>query len=193
MNINYTNNINFRAKYKDYTPNIKKLQSRDKYIYKDEQASLAEIDLYDKRDMKALKDLTEDWDKAIFAENIYLDAKRASEDLDSADKRFFIITEQKDYLDYKKILAICEIKEYNDKEIYLDYIQTNPESVYNPYSKYKKIGTALLTCLKHYYDKINLFSLPSHSVLSFYKRNKFNSINNEFKYNLSWERTNENK
>ena len=196
MNINYPNNINFTAKYKDYSPNIKRLQYKDKYTYQDEPTSFAEIDCYNERDMEALKNLSEAWDGALFIQNIYLDAQRASDENYTGKNKFYIITEQKDYfdyLDYKKILAICEINEYKDKEVYLDYIEADPKAVCNPFSKYKKIGTALLTCLKHYYNKIRLMSLPYESVLSFYKRNSFSGINNVCKYHLFWEKKNDNK
>lgn len=173
MNIMFTPSISFSANRIDSsTPKVKKLDVNS-LQYNDEDVYCVEI-MEDEEDKEALKCVSENWDQATFAQNLYEDAAKRSENYYDTATRFLALTTQKknwNHLDYQKVLALCELTEKPDKEVFVEFIEANPDSVNNPYAEYKKVGSSLLGVLKDLYDKITLRSTPT--ALEFYERNNF--------------------
>lgn len=174
MRISFEPNVNFCALQKSYRPTVKELDSK-LMSYSDTDVSFVELDIYNDGDLDALKCVSENWEQGLFVQNIYDDANFCLDDV--YDKtHFYAITTQKSNfknLDYQKILALTEVTEEENGKAFIQFIQANPESIFNPCSKYKCTGTALLDGLKDIYYRLEARPIKSDSVLNFYKKNNF--------------------
>ena len=166
-------NLNFNASYlKDVK--VKKYDPISKEYY-DSDVSFVKFDPENPKDRQALKDLAENWDDSVFAGDINKDY-----DTFKDNDRFvlYAVTSQRknfDNLDYQKVLALGEsfIENGNDNLLFVKYLQVNPKIIDDPFAEYKKVGTAFLDGAKAYYNRIELYSLPSRVVREFYERNDF--------------------
>lgn len=172
------NNISFGARFLRQIP-IKKYSYENK-IYKDANENFVELSPFDIRDVHALDDISKEFGGDTFVNNIYIDAKLAykRDNRENETMGIFALTRQRD--NYEKlnaddILGVAEISKFDNGEIELDYLQVHPQFIYSygpPY--FKRIGSAILDCLKAVYKKIQLHSAPSATL--FYKKNGFENI-----------------
>ena len=91
--------------------------------------------------------------------------------------RFFVLTQQTSNfktLEAEKILGITEVvtRDKNTKRI--EYLQTSPEFInINKNSKFQKIGTTMLNCIKKMFFDKNLVLHSVNNALEFYAKNGF--------------------
>jgi len=194
MNINITPKLSFQAHPMKYCPTVMKLNNEDK-SYRQEQVSMVEIDLDNKKDIEALSNLSENWTNANLITSIYSEAKEMSEEEEyRLDYRFYAITSQNDNfenLDPEKIISVCEIETSEDDDsAFIEYIQSHPDSAHKIYPEYKRGASAMLDGLKYYYNDIRLYAIPTKDVLNFYKRNDFYPSSRNRHY-LCWDKPKE--
>ena len=189
MNIRFNSNINFGAHKLNYKPQVFKRNGKTGE-YEAEKVSMVEIDLDNPNDIKVMKELGEKWDNDNLMEHMANEAEDfANGEDDSEGYKFFAITAQKedfDNLNPDEVLSFCEIKSVEERNAYIDYIQTNAESAMEIKPSYKRCGTALLDGLKYYYNYIHLDSLVWAEP--FYLRNHFRPTSKATKYHLYWEK-----
>lgn len=177
MKINYSQTLSFKAVKKEYMPTVKELDTNT-LKYNDKKVSFVELNSFNTNDMITLNNISEDWDKSMFAESIYQDALNINEleDIDCNVKFYAITTQNKNHekLIPEKILGLCEIKEEGYKKAFVEFVESNPESINNPHAKYKAIGNGIFEALKNYYDNISLQSTVT--ALEFYERQGFKPI-----------------
>lgn len=186
MKISFEPKLNFCALLEPFKPTVKERNSKN-LNYNDKEVSFVEIDIYNDNDLEVLKNISENWEQGLFAQNIFDDAKFCMEGMYD-NTHFYAITTQKsnfEILDYQKILALTEVTEEENGKGFIQFIQSNPESIFNPYGRYKCTGTALLDALKSNYFKLEAHPIKSDSVLNFYKKNNFVKTENSAIY--SWE------
>ena len=176
--MNMDNNISFGARFVQKIP-IKKYSFEDK-IYKQATANLVELDPFDIKDVHTLGNIADEFGGDSFANNVYIDAKSAYKRNNRAttDMRIFALTKQEDTFDKLKdreILGIVETSNKAEKSIEIEYLQTHPKFIY-PWgpAAIKRIGSAILDCLKSFNDKITLRSSPNATF--FYKKNGFEKV-----------------
>lgn len=186
------NNISFGARFIKKLPVLK--YSYEHKFYKPSSANFVQINPYDKNDVKALNLIAQDFGEKAYADDIYVDVKKAYERNDpawDADMEVFALTKQVgnfNELNPDEVLGVAEITKNNNKEIELEYLSTNPQYIYSYEPPcIKKIGTAIINFLKEKYDKILLNSSPS--AREFYRKNGFTLINENFN-KFMWKRDN---
>ena len=181
-------NISFGAKFIQKIP-IKQYSYENK-VYTKTTANFVELNPFDIKDLDVLKKIIFEFGDNSYAGNIYFDASYISKHKHSNNPsiRFFALTRQeKSFKDLKTdtILGIAEVLEKGGKEINLNYLQTHPQFIYSyprqPF--YKRIGSAILDCLKTTHKKINVHSTPS--AIQFYKKNNFQETGS-YKRILTW-------
>ena len=174
MKVNFYNPINFTATKYAEIPKVMKFNPQTK-SYEDEEISLVEIDIHNKKDFTSMLNAVKDWDNNEFATDIILDAFALRHVPDKGETKFLALTSQKnnfDYLDFKKIQVLCELKEDESGEhASIEYLQAKPLSYYD--NSYKKKGTGLINVLKEIYKKISLVSSDKTETMEFYERNGF--------------------
>ena len=168
------NNINFKGTFITCT-DIKRANKNSSPV----KVSAVRINPYDKRDLKALKEVHDLWD-GQFSKKIYKDAIRViKEELPPEDYKFFILTKQHtnfDNLVPDDILAEAQIvlNHPNQNSVYLDYMQVEPQNMYeSEYRVYKGIGSAFLDFFKKMYKGKNIHLRSLISTQDFYKINGF--------------------
>jgi len=194
MRINLISNINFTAVKQDYVAKIVK-RDNSSGKYKDCDANIVEIDLNNKRDIKALRGWSKNWKKESIANDIYDCAKYIfrNKELNNGERKFYALTTQKnnfDNLNSDKILSVCQLSDINGKGYaYIDYFQSNYGSISPMYSeKYKNAGTGLMKFLQTVYDSLELVPANSEHTFNFYERTGFQPIEIEGNYGLRWEK-----
>ena len=175
------NNISFGANFIKSVP-IKKYIP-DKKLYTETSANFVELSPFDKKDVLALKEIAYEFGDDSYANNIYFNAQFAFKrnNINSEDMGVFALTEQNDkyeFLDARKVLGLAEVSKKEHFNAELEYLQVNPQFL-NKLDKpeFKHIGTAILDCLKEFYNSIKLNSSPN--AKSFYIRNEFIETNPE--------------
>ena len=173
----YSQALSFKAVKKEYMPTVKELDANT-LKYNDKKISFVELNSFNTNDMITLNNISKDWDKSMFAKSIYQDAQNINEfeDIDCNVKFYAITTQNKNHekLIPEKILGLCEIKEEGYKKAFVEFVESNPESINNPYAKYKAIGNGIFQALKNYYDNISLQSTVT--ALKFYERQGFKPV-----------------
>lgn len=172
---NMNNNISFGANFIQKIP-IKKY-SYDTKTYNPLNANFIELKPSNAKDVNALGDIAFDFGGDSFANNIYAQAKIHSKHPDEK-YRYFALTQQDndfDRLSISKILGVALTKKRVDGTTELENLQVHPKFVYSwgPPS-IKRIGSAILDCLKEFNDKIILNSSPN--ATKFYEKNSFMRI-----------------
>lgn len=183
------NNISFGANFIRKIP-IKQFSYESK-LYTKTTANFVELNPFDTNDLNTLKKTIWEFGDDTYASNIYNDAfylNNKSENIEFLN--FFALTKQKtgfENLHPDEILGISEITEKGGKTINLNYLQIDPHYLYSyPYPPFfKRIGSAILDCLKLVHNKITLCATPT--AIEFYKKNGFKSLEHN-KRLMVWER-----
>uniref|UniRef100_UPI004027D2B5 hypothetical protein n=1 Tax=Candidatus Scatousia sp. TaxID=3085663 RepID=UPI004027D2B5 len=169
------NNITFGANFIQKIP-IKKYSYNTK-TYNSLNANFIELKPSNAKDVNALGDIAFDFGGDSFANNIYVQAKINSKHPDEK-YRYFALTEQDndfEKLNVNQILGVALTKKKLDGVTELENLQVHPKFVYSwgPPS-IKRVGSAILDCLKEFNDKIILNSSPN--ATKFYEKNAFMRI-----------------
>lgn len=188
MKVNINNSVNFTAYYMNYRPTVRKLTSQSNN-YENATVSMVEIDLDNKKDLSALEDISRTWESAMLMNNIYSEAYEVSQNDELKENyRFYVLTNQKsdfENLKPEEILTVCAIETENEDNAFIEYLQVKKD--FKESEQYKMLGTAMVEGLKNYYSRINLYSVPSESVMDFYERNNFKHMPHS-KYFFEWDR-----
>lgn len=184
------NNISFGARFLRTIP-IKKYSYENK-IYKPANENFVELSPFDLNDVKSLDNIAREFGGDTYVNNVYMDAKMAynRNNPETEDIGLFILTRQHcnyNTLNPDEVLGVAEISKFDNSEIELDYLQVHPQYVYSfgpPFIK--RIGSAILDCLKEAYKKIIVRSAPSATL--FYKKNGFERVK-EGTNLFHWERS----
>lgn len=172
------NNITFGARF------IQKIPINtycfEKKIYTPDTANFVEFMPADSKDICVLGDIAQDFGGDSFANNVYIHAKYFRNN-EASRARFFGLTKQNsDYenLNPNKVLGVCEITKKSEHTNEIEYLQVHPRFVYPCGPRpIKRIGTAILDCIKEFSNKITLRA--SYNSGKFYKKNDFTEINPE--------------
>lgn len=173
--------ISFKANYicpaeirKINQDNTKRTVKQDVSIIELNPKTISDIGV-----LEEIKNLWQsNWFDYCFAEDIYNDAVKESEQNNNS-KSFFALTLQKfdfNFPDYKKILGLAEV-DHIDKNVHkVSYLQTHPNHVYFVKNRgYKKIGKCLLKVIvDRFSGEITLNALDS--VKNFYRQYGFKSL-----------------
>ena len=143
--------------------------------FQDKSASLVELSMLDKRDVKTLEELSYDWGDYSYATNLYEFAKYInSKQITNSPQKLLAITTQKENfknLEPSKVLGLVEYTPIEDNSAKINLIETNPvHTYYSNDREYKNIGKGLIQgVIEHSKaDKITLHSVPSAKY--FYKK-----------------------
>lgn len=182
MKVDFNNTINFKASF--VNPELVGKYNPNRNFYEHKRVSFIKLDPYDINDIKMLENITNSWEYDLFSTNIYNDALDVySKDSDKSrvfyEKAFYALTSQTENFrnpDYKKVLGICDVREYENGEAMLLHLQVNPEHIYSLKSEYKGSGSVILSSLKNLYNQIQLISRRDKSVRDFYIKNGFVNV-----------------
>ena len=168
--------INFTASYINQVKIKEKQPQSSKF--KESSASLVELSMLDKNDVKTLEELSYDWGDTSYATNLYELSKyvnyKGCSDLNS--NILAVTTQKEDFekLDAGKVLGLVEYIKKDDNSARISLIETNPEHTYYSNDReYKNIGKCMVKGVASY-SKANKITL--HSVSSakyFYKQMGF--------------------
>lgn len=169
-----TNNsqISFQAKFINTAQVLKRTDKKDFIPLK---AAFAEIEPSNKNDIIALAKLDKYWADS-FACNIFSRAKKLKSG--AGNSKIYALTRQIncfETLDENKILGLAEITPLTQKDIFINYLQVNPENVYAIQPQFKKVGTRILDSLKEMADKI-ILKPNSKGTDIFYQKNDFTPV-----------------
>lgn len=167
------NNISFGARYECPARVKKRIPLLGLYL--PSKASFVSIDFRNPNDVIAADEICSSWKGAPLLKKLLSDKKC---------KNIYALTVQRknfENIEPDKILGFAKMKKYWTKDGELEYLQVNPnyinvgdEVVAKP--KYKNCGSAILTSLKKFYDRIVLISVDDEKVGCFYERNDFVKI-----------------
>lgn len=165
--------INFTASY------INQAQIKEKYPnsskFQEKSASLVELSMLDKNDVKTLEELSYDWGDTSYATNLHDLAKYViSKGRSDLNTKILAITTQKDNFENlkpSKVLGLVEYTQKEDNSARINLLETNPEHTYYSNDReYKNIGKSLIKgVIEHSKaDKVTLHSVSSAKY--FYKK-----------------------
>ena len=169
------NTISFGAKFVQKLP-IRKY-SYEKKDYIQDYANLVELDVHDKKDIRALDDIAIDFGGDSYVNNMCAYVKQiARTEKNKINKNIFVLTRQEDNFENLKtlgVLGVAETSKMGDKTIELEYLQVHPMYVYaRPPRSVKGIGSAIVKYLQLVNDKITLIATSS----AFYKKCGFKKV-----------------
>lgn len=184
MMINNTQTPNFRAKFVGSTQ-VKKLNTL-KNEYEKCAVSFLEFDPTNKKDLKAMEDISRYWCDSQFAWDISQSADAVTYgNLDRNTNKVYILTRQKndfDNLRYDDVLGLADVETKQNKEgkdyLNLHRLQTNPDFIDKERPMFKYIGTGILNILKGFNKIIELNSVSS--AIDFYEKNGFVDLGTQF-------------
>ena len=170
-----TNNISFKAQF------IKPVYIK-RVIDKDKSkclASFVELNHANINDVKAIEFLHKEWgDKAKYLKNIYHNIynnfKTRTEN--PASKIYALTTQISDLekLNPNSIQGVVEIIPTPNKDLFISYIQVNPENTYKSEDRiYSKVGTEIIDTLKKLFPRKKLSTISGNISQSFYEKNNF--------------------
>lgn len=183
----------FQAEFRENATVKKKFLGR---IYKDEKASIVEMDKTSEKDKDALSEVSYNWvdsdnTQKNYTDTIYYEFVRAGETTDDEQKRqFFALTSQKSNfkeMKHDKVLGLAEISQVSkdqykglDTDAYmLEFLQAKPDSAYAISGrKYKKVGKSMLDFIIKNYTSKPLLVSPIESAEKFYSDNGFEFLPN---------------
>lgn len=169
------NNITFGAKFIKPVEVLK--LTGDRKTYAPANLSLIEILPDNPQDINTLTKLAHYWGDDSFVNNIEFDAKYISRHGNSNNAKFYALTMQKqkfDELCYQDITIAAEVSEKETGNIKLNYIQKDPEFIYSYRPPlFKKVGSALLDCIKEFSKGKTITLRSTPSAVWFYKDNGF--------------------
>lgn len=184
MMINNTQTPNFRAKFVASTQ-VKKLNTL-KNEYEKCAVSFLEFDPANKKDLKAIKDVSRYWCDSRFGWDVFQSADAITYgNLDREANKVYILTKQKndfDNLRYDDVLGLADVETNQNKEgkdyLNLHRLQTNPDFIDKERPMFKYIGTSILNILKGFNKIIELNSVSS--AIDFYEKNGFVDLGTQF-------------
>ncbi len=190
MRIENCNNTLFKAKFVNVEKVGKALNNG--HGYSNQHVSFVKIDPSNSGDIKALEYAAKYWENDKFALNIYYAAcalKNKSKYYKNHEV-YALTTQTADYekLEKKDILGLVQVSPLEDKSMFIEHFQVNPELVNNMQPKYKGVGTAILYLLKQLNNKISCFPLADKSVKDFYIKNGFKKYPDVLNYYV-WQKT----
>lgn len=164
------------------TPHVKKYD--DKRNLCDYRVAFVELNPDNMSDMKALRDIADEWDFGeTFAKNIYNEARGVIRYWgEKPVKRFFALVHScvnPMNLNSDNIIGVTEIHDKID-EVEIKYLQAEP-----PYTEYqmepifKGIGTAIINSIKALIPNKNIVLRSVDSAKKFYRKNGFVSMRKE--------------
>lgn len=173
--INSNSQISFQAKFINTAQVLKRTDKKDFIPLK---AAFVEIEPSNEKDIIALAKLDKYWIDS-FASNMFVTANAIKHGVfNVGDYKIYALTKQLnnfENLDADKILGLTEITPSTPKDIFINYLQVNPENVYAIQPQFKKIGTRILDSLKEMADKIVL-NPNSKGTGIFYQKNDFTPV-----------------
>ena len=198
MKINCINNYNpnFKAKFIKNTTILKKDNNGE---YKNTKVSIAEIDFKNYRDIRSLRNITNNWsneyekkytygmDYSTIIQN-YVEMEKGYRENHcngTVNNQFFIMTNQNsdfDNLRPQNALALAQIRTIDDSFVKLEYLQVNPKYKFEPNKErqIKHIGTNFLHDLTEIIPKpVELFSnnvAKPFYIKTGYKEDSFNKF-----------------
>lgn len=162
--------------------------SNDEESYVPSKLPVVELDLLNKKDVRALKELNLFWQGSDYIMNICYDVNRVYNiNQDNERTHLYAITTQKadfENLRSDEILGIAETKHPNINEpVSLEYIQVSPDlqGVFYP-SEYKHIGTAMLNFLKDRCKNKKIILTSAVNASKFYEKNGFKKLGTKNRY-----------
>jgi len=176
--------ISFKANF--VKPVIVKKKD-DNHNYANTKVSLVEIDVDNKGDMYALKELPQNWGPDNFSSDIYNNAKKRhmTGDVDSDVHTYAVTSQNHNFqtLNSDKILGVAELIDVDSKNNKLNLLQVNPDySKSYVYSKdnrkYKNVGSSMLNSLINLAPDKNLNVRTTQWVEDFYKKHDFEKVGN---------------
>lgn len=152
--------INFKANYIN-TAQIKTYNMQNN-TYQQNDVSFVEVDIKNSKDVNVINQVVKLWQDNSFANNIAYDINNI--DKDDAKKepfRVFALTSQTEgveNLDSNQVLALAKIEKTPDNNIFLEYLQVDPNIVYaTGIPLIKHCGTAVLNGLKQLFRDRSIF------------------------------------
>ena len=141
-----------------------------------EQASFVEVEKNNISDINSLKRAVYSWlpyDRFGKFICLCIDDKCKLGEL-NCNKVYALTSQQNEFdkLDNNKILGLVDIIEVDDAA-YMPYIQVDPHMLYPSEPEYKGIGTAMIECLKNFYNRISCEPIDEDSVIRFFEKNGF--------------------
>lgn len=149
--------------------------------YLPKKVYLVQINANSEHEVGAMAEAVKNWNpEKEFAERIMFDTvfKR-----DMDDRRFYILTQQKENLekpDADKILGMVETSRVSGRTREVNYIQTHPEYVYQKGStEYTGIGKAMMKSIQQQNKNRSLIAEIVSSAKGFYEKLGFRQIDSE--------------
>jgi hypothetical protein len=182
--------ISFTGRYVRTTPILKNNAQK----YRTAQASIVELDIHDKNDMKALSDVSKIW-KDSYVELIADDAKLAIEN--EGDKTFrpvhiYVSTSQmKNFEKVKptKILGAIEISEKDENFNKLELLQVKPDILAKRGKSpaYRHVGKGLVSSVQELFNQLPMKVDSVRDAIGFYENCGFvHDISHKRKNALIW-------
>ena len=133
-------------------------------------------------DLKTMENLTKHWacNDTLLLPILDNLRKHRKYNYDKLNRKYFLITEQKDLtpvLDEKQILGVAETSYTDLKRVEIDYFQTKPKML-DTEKKFEmhKIGRKFLKIIKDFYNTSDIWLFSTHDAEQFYKDNGFKKI-----------------
>ncbi len=193
MKMNHNLNITFGATLVSNV-NIKKLDKENsRYINKN--ASVVELDEFNKNDITAVSDTAYYWLYDLYGSNIAYNLKSKAKypDLYENDKFFALTTQTSsfDKLNDKKIQGLVELQERDNNIIYIDFLQVNPDLIYvTEPPKYNHVGQSIIKALQDKYNDKTIILNSTKTALPFYQKLGFKKLSTDKKNNqYYWNKT----
>ena len=165
---------------------------KDGHGYSNQPVSFVKIDPSNLGDIKALKYAAKFWENDKFALNIYYAAcALRNKSKYYKDHEVYALTAQRanyEKLEKNDILGLVQVSPLEDKSMFIEHFQVNPELLNNEKPNYKGVGTAILNLLKLLNNKISCFPSAEKSVKNFYIKNGFEKTPDVLNYYV-WQKT----
>ena len=179
MNISQINNIIFGAKYITNAP-VKKF-NYIKAKFEPYNASFVQIEPSNRTDYSAIKEIVKNWEYGMFTREIFKTIQKLRDgELPDSLVKVYAVTKQRNNFEKLRdddILAIGEITKKSDKDIELEYLQVNPDLIYDyEQKKFKHTGSAFLNILKGLNGIRSIVLNSVYSATEFYEQNGFKLI-----------------
>ncbi len=184
MRVEKYNSTMFKAKFVNFENVGKAL--KDRHGYSNQQVSFVKIDPFNSGDINALESASKCWVNDKLALNIYYAACaiRNKSKYYKNHEVYALTSQSANYENIKDddILGLIQVSPLEDKSMFIERFQVDPDLVNSMQPKFKGIGTAILNMLKQMNDKISCFPSSEKSVKDFYIKNGFKKSPDEINY-----------
>lgn len=163
-------------------------------VFRDKNVSLVELDTLSSSDMKTMQKINKSWDngRTLVDDMVYIfqyeqdKARALMPATDDLIVKTIALTRQKQNfhkLNSEDILGVEQI-EYDKDNVFLDYLQVDPDTNYfseNPV--FKRVGTELVEFLKKVFQNKKIILKPLPDAVPFYEKAGFKwSKNKDYMY-----------